>query len=139
MPGGPGDHERALASCQELRIEQQKRKPAEMVAVQVGQDDAVDPIVIDAAGLERDQRRCAEIDRQHALGGLEQKAGVEPATRAEGIARTDDGETHGHAAALGRAETSACQRLTFLSSSGTASFAGFMKSTATRPVMSATV
>jgi len=48
-------------------------------------------------------------------------------------------QTHDQADALGRAEISACQRLRCLSSSGTASFAGFMKSTAMRPVMSATV
>ena len=42
------------------------------------------------------------------------------------------------ARALGRADTAACQRATLASSSGIASFAGFMKSTATSAVMSAT-
>lgn len=45
----------------------------------------------------------------------------------------------GHALALGRAEISACQRRTLVSSSDTVSFAGFMRSTATSPVISATL
>src|SRR5262249_62093486 len=73
------------------------------------------------------------------LRRVKEEAGVEPASRAEGIARSNDRQPHGQADALGRRATSACQRLRFLKSSGTASSAGFMKSTATRPVMSATV
>ena len=44
-----------------------------------------------------------------------------------------------HAFALGRAETWPCQRRTLTRSSGTASRAGFMKSIATSPVISAIV
>ena len=44
-----------------------------------------------------------------------------------------------YAFALGRAETSACHRKTLVNPCGIASFAGFMKSTATSPVMSATL
>jgi hypothetical protein len=44
-----------------------------------------------------------------------------------------------HAFALGRAETSACQRRMFVNSSGTVTRAGFMKSIAHCAVMSATV
>ena len=40
--------------------------------------------------------------------------------------------------ALGRADTAACQRFTLAAPSGIASLAGFMKSTATSVVMSAT-
>ena len=43
-----------------------------------------------------------------------------------------------HAFALGRADTAACQRFTLAKFSGIASLAGFMKSTATSVVMSAT-
>jgi hypothetical protein len=44
-----------------------------------------------------------------------------------------------HAFALGRADTAACQRFTLLAPSGIVSRLGFMKSTATCIVMSATV
>src|SRR6266852_5140470 len=43
-----------------------------------------------------------------------------------------------YAPALGRAETSACHFAMLVCSGGTASFAGFMKSMATRAVISAT-
>src|SRR5665647_1206955 len=43
-----------------------------------------------------------------------------------------------HALALGRDDTAACQRFTLAASSGIASRAGFMKSTVTRVVISAT-
>ena len=42
-----------------------------------------------------------------------------------------------YALALGRADTAACQRFTFVSSSGTTSFGTFMKSMVTCAVMSA--
>ena len=74
-----------------------------------------------------------------AFAVFEPEAGVEPAAGAEGIAAADNGEPHGHAPALGRADTSACQRRTFAHASGTESFAGFMKSIAIMPVMSATL
>src|SRR5262249_16019470 len=110
-----------------------------MIAMQMRKDDAVDAIGIKSARLQRHERGGAEVDEQRALAGFEKKAGIEPAAGAEGIATSDDGQAHGQADALGRAAISACQRLRCLRSSGTASFAGFMKSTATRPVMSATV
>ena len=70
---------------------------------------------------------------------LDHEAGVEPAAGAERVAAADDGQPHRQAFALGRAETSSCQRLRLVRSSGTASLAGFMKSTAIIPVMSATL
>src|SRR5579862_1265475 len=67
------------------------------------------------------------------------KAGIGAAARAEGVARPDDCQLHGdYAAALGRADTAACQRFTLAAASGKASRAGFMKSTVTSAVMSAT-
>ena len=109
-----------------------------MVAMQMRNHDAVDAIGIEAMRLERDQRRGSAIDKERAFRGLDEKTRVEPAPGAESIPRSYDRQAHAQADALGRAETSACQRLRLVSSSGTASFAGFMKSTATRPVMSAT-
>ena len=50
------DQQRAFAPALVLRIDKQEREPAEMVPVQVGDDDAVYAIEIDAAGIERDRR-----------------------------------------------------------------------------------
>ena len=137
--GRAGDDQRTLAPRHELRVEQQERQRAEMVAVQMRQDDAVDIAVIEPARLQRHRRGRAAIDQQRRLRGFQPEAGVEAAAGAEGIAGADDGEPHGQALALGRAATSACQRRTLAQSSGTASFAGFMKSMAIMPVMSATL
>ena len=137
--GRPGDGERTFAPRHELRVEQQERQRAEMVAVQVRQDDAVDLAVVEPARLERHHRGRAAIDQQGRLRGLEPEAGVEAAAGTEGVAGADDGETHAQAPALGRADTAACQRRTCAHASGTASFAGFMKSMAIMPVMSATL
>src|SRR5262249_32041526 len=132
------DQKRPLTLGQELRVEQEERQPAEMIAVQMRENDTVNAVEIDTARLERHQRRCSAIDQQRAAGCFEQEAGIESAAGAECITRSDHGQPHRHTFALGRADTAACQRLRFASSSGTASFAGFMKSTETNPVMSAT-
>src|SRR5262249_58075233 len=92
-----------------------------------------------AARVECGEACSSAVDEQRAFCRFEPEAGVESAAGAEGITRSNDRQAHGQADALGRTAMSACQRLRFLSSSGTASFAGFMKSTATRPVISATV
>src|SRR6185503_20268323 len=97
----------------------------------------VDAIGIEAMRLERNQRRRTAIDQERALRRFDEKTCVEPAAGAEGIARSYDRQAHAQADALGRAETAACQRLRLVNPSGTASFAGFMKSTATSPVISA--
>src|SRR5262249_35037032 len=134
----PGDQERPLAAAEELRVEQEEGNGAEMIAVQMRQHDATDAVGVDAVCVQRDQRGGAAIHEQPRLGGLEQETGIESAAGAEGIARSYDREPHRQAEALGRADTAACQRLRLPSPSGTASLAGFMKSTATRPVISAT-
>src|SRR5262249_27449470 len=133
------DQQRSLALRKELGVQQEEGERAEMVAVQMRKHDAVDPVRIETARLERDERCRPAVDEQRAFRRFEVETGVEPAAGAEGITRSDDRQAHGQADALGRTAMSACQRLRFLNSSGTASFAGFMKSTATKPVMSATV
>src|SRR5258708_12764650 len=110
-----------------------------MVPVQMRKQDAVDTVGVEAVRLERDQRRGAEVDQKRPFGGFEKEAGIEPATGAEGITRSHDGQAHGQADALGRTAISACQRVRCLYSSGTATFPGFMQSMSTRPLISATL
>ena len=52
----PCDQQRSLAPRKELGVQQEKGKRAEMVAVQVREHDAVDPVRIKAARLERNER-----------------------------------------------------------------------------------
>src|SRR5689334_10075472 len=107
--------------------------------MQMREDHTIDAAEFETELLERHRRRRAAIEQQGRLRGLEPETRVEAAAGAEGIARADDRQAHGQTLALGRAETAACQRRTCAQSSGTRSLAGFMKSTATSPVMSATV
>ena len=70
-----------------------------------------------------------DLFMDHKLGRMHRRAGERRAIK----------DLHSQARALERSETTLCQRRTFASSSGKVIFAGRMKSTATRPVMSATV
>ena len=81
----PRDQERPLALGKELGIEQEERKCAEMVAVQMREHDPIDAIGIEAVRLERDQRGGTAIDQERALRRLDEKTRVEPAAGAEGI------------------------------------------------------
>src|SRR5262245_33910347 len=110
-----------------------------MVAVQMAQDHTINGVEIDIAHLQRDRRRRPTIQQDRRAVRLDQKAGVEASPRPECIAGANDSEPHGHAFALGRAATSACQRLILAMPSGSVSFAGFMKSTEIIAVISATL
>ena len=138
--GRTGDGERALAPRQELRVEQQERQRAEMVAVQMREDDAVDVAVVEPVRLERHQRRtprnrpasvafAVSSQKQVLKRPPEPKASPQP-TMVSRMLR------HPRSAAPTPRRASGAH---WRSASGTASLAGFMKSMAIRPVMSATV
>src|SRR3954470_9128975 len=137
--GRAGDQQRTRALLQELLVDQQEPQAAEMITMQVRQDYGVDAAELEAATLERHWRGGTAIEHQGRLAGLYPEAGIEPPSGAEGIAGANNRQSHGQALALGRVETAACQRRTLVQVSGTVSLAGFKKSTATRPVISATL
>src|ERR1700730_17219709 len=89
-----GNHERPLASGEKLSIEQQEGEPAEMVTMQVREQDAVDLVRIDVARLERTQGSRPKIDNQYPFRCFEEEAGIESPSRTEGIPRSEDGKTH---------------------------------------------
>ena len=93
-PRRTGDQQRLFPAGEKLRVEQEERQPAEMIAVQMREDDRVDAVGIDALPFQRRHGRGAAVDQQRALGGLQEEAGIEPATRAEGVAGTCDGQFH---------------------------------------------
>ena len=92
--GRPRDQQRPFAAREKLRVEQQERQAAEMIAVQMRQHDAVDPVRIEPARLQRRQSRGAAIDQQRALGRFQPEAGVEAAARAEGVAGAGNRQSH---------------------------------------------
>ena len=85
------DHQRLRAAADELRVEQEEGQSAEMIAVQMADQDRRDRIGIDAPFADRDHGRRAAID-QHvaAVRTLEMEAGVEAAARTEGIAGPEE-------------------------------------------------
>ena len=97
--GRAGDEKGAAAPALMLRIDEQEGQPAEVVAVQVGDNDTVKAVRVDAARAERHHRGGSAIDQHRRIRRLHPEAGVEPAAGTEGIARSHDGEPHAHRSA----------------------------------------
>ncbi|MGY3272706.1 hypothetical protein ACVJ5M_000303 [Bradyrhizobium sp. S3.7.6] len=72
-----------------MRIEQDKRQPGKMVAVEMRDENEVDLVAVDLESLQRRQGRRAAIDQEVGRAPRDVEAGVEPAARAEGVAAAD--------------------------------------------------
>src|SRR5579871_3333240 len=89
---GQRERPRALA---EMRLEHEIRNAAEMIAVEVAEEDRVDGVARNAEPLEPDQRGGAAIDQEIRRLADHVEAGVEPAARAERISAADELQVHG--------------------------------------------
>ena len=78
----------------ELAIQHEERHAAEVVAVQVAQDDPADLARIDAGALQRDERGGAAVEEDGIARPREMQARLKPAAAAEGVARPDERELH---------------------------------------------
>ena len=87
-------HGQRPGATRELAVEDEKRQPTKMVAMQVAEDDGIDAVRVDAARMKRDVRGRAAIDEEFLSGGLKMKAGIESPAGAERIAASYDGEPH---------------------------------------------
>ena len=99
--------ERFRAAGAVVRVAEQERQAAEVVAVQVGDQDGADGRRFDAAALHRRERRGAAVEqrrRQWTVAGLpaEQEAGVQPAAAAEGVAAAQHLKPERHAGSRSR-------------------------------------
>src|SRR5439155_19608064 len=65
-PRRPGDEERTRAAAEEMAVHHQEDYTAEMIAMQMAEQDAVDRIGIDALGLEGRERGGAAIEQHVA-------------------------------------------------------------------------
>src|SRR6266566_8242149 len=83
--GRSGDDKRTGAP-RELRVEQQKRQSAEMVTVEMRDQDEVDILARDIEPLQGRQRRRAAIDQEIDAAAGDMKAGVETAAGTERVA-----------------------------------------------------
>src|ERR1700730_7695226 len=89
----PGDDKRT-GPARELCVEQKERQAAEMIAMEMRDQNKVDIVARDGKPLQRRQRRRAAIDQEiDALSG-DMKAGVEPAAGAECVAAADKSQLH---------------------------------------------
>jgi len=61
-----------------------------VVAVQVREDDEVDPSRIDAQALQRLQDGRPAVDEERALRRLHQIGAVQPSARTEGVTAAED-------------------------------------------------
>jgi hypothetical protein len=89
-----GDHQRP-GPAGKLRVEQEKRQAAEMIAVKMCDQDEVDIVARNTQPLQRRQRRRAAIDQEIDAVAGDVKTGVGPAAGAEGVAAADKPQLHG--------------------------------------------
>src|SRR5262249_7241794 len=77
-----------------LSVEDQERQASEVIAVEMGQHDGVEVERVDAETPQRNERGRTAVEQDAARAGLDEDAGLESATTAEGVARSDEGDAH---------------------------------------------
>src|SRR5262249_55487023 len=86
--------QRGSASAVELRIEQQERQSAEMIAVQMRYEDCVNAVGIDAELPHGYEARRSAVDQEGAACCLDEEAGVEPPAATEGVTTAEKLDFH---------------------------------------------
>jgi hypothetical protein len=78
-------------------MQQEERHAAEMIAMQVAEEDRVDPTRIDAEAAHADQRGGAAVDQKPFRARGHREAGLQPSAAAERITATENPDPHpGH-------------------------------------------
>ena len=93
IPGRPGKHQRPRA-LGEVGVEHEIRNAAEMIAMEMGDQDGVDRVARDAEALEPNERGRAAIDQEIRALADHMEAGVELPARAERVAAADELQMH---------------------------------------------
>src|SRR2546425_9338408 len=88
------ERERRRPPAVELRVQNEEGEAAEMIAVEMRDEDGADAVGIDAEPPHRDHARGAALDQERAGGRLDEKAGVEPSAAAEGVAAPEELKSH---------------------------------------------
>jgi hypothetical protein len=80
-----------------LRLEQQKRQAAEMIAVEMAEEHPVDGRGLDAEAAHGDERGGAAVDQEALAAGGHEEAGLQTAAAAERVAAAQHPDRHpGH-------------------------------------------
>src|SRR2546425_10168091 len=80
----------------ELTVEEQEGHAAEVITVQVREDDGVDRERVHAEAAHRDERGGAAVQEHLRPGRLHVDARLEPPAAAEGVARAKEPDSHPH-------------------------------------------
>lgn len=89
-----GDDERPCAPRDELGVQDEEGQAAEVIAVEVADEDGLDVVRIDVEAAHRDERRRAAVEQDGAGCGSDEDARLEPPAAAEGVAAAK--ELHRH-------------------------------------------
>ena len=90
---GAGDAERGFPTADELGVEDEKGYAAEMVAVEVGDQDAIDRGGADPCAFHRNQRRGAAVEQQASLAGVDVDTRLEAPSASEVVTASEESET----------------------------------------------
>lgn len=92
--GRPHDGERSSAAADQLRVEDEERQPAKVIAVKMANKYSADRVRIDAEFAQGDHRRRAAIDQKRIGRAAHVEAGMEASTAAESVARSQKLHIH---------------------------------------------
>ncbi len=84
----------SLALENVVGLENEERQAADVIGVEMRDEDRIDGVAVDRKLVHRDQRRRAAIDQRVDLPADQMKAGVESPAGAEGIAAADELQVH---------------------------------------------
>src|SRR4029453_8894711 len=90
----PCDGQRRRAATDELRIKDEKGQPAEMVAVEMRDEDRADRVRIYFEFANSDHGRCTAVHEEGTFSIAYIKAGVETSAAAESVARSEKSQFH---------------------------------------------
>ena len=90
---GAGDEERGFTAADELGVDDEKGDAAEMVPVEMGDQDAIDCCGADPRVFHRDQRRGAAVDEEADSTGIDMDARLEPAPAPEVVSAAQKTDT----------------------------------------------
>ena len=90
---GTGDP-KGIGATRELPVENQERKPSEMIPVKVADQNRDDLAGIDFRSLERDERRCTAVDEARMPVRFGENAGLQATAAPERVATPQESNSH---------------------------------------------
>ncbi len=95
---GADDGQGRGALADVVGVQQEPDEAAEVVAMQVRDEDRRHPVGVEPELLHADERGRPAVEQECIVPQIDVKARLETAARSEGVPRADDGELHGRLA-----------------------------------------